>query len=138
MYIICFLLSKGPDNSVTTESNGTISKDTGLVSTVPVLDLKSYDGSGSIEARDIFSPATVGPYGEVENTPKGQLPAHLKIVGILISNPSQIVIEDTLAGKTYFINEGESQAGIKIKQVSRDQMIINFQGQDIHVPITKS
>ena len=60
------------------------------------------------------------------------------MVGILIAHPSQIIIEDTLVNKTYFIDEGSAQAGIKIVRVNNDQMVINYQGQDIPVPITKN
>jgi type II secretory pathway component PulC len=110
-----------------------------LITPPPIFELKAYQESGQIDqARDIFSltPA-VSPSGAVENTPKGQLPVHLKIVGILIAHPSQIVIEDSFANKTYFIDEGNPQAGIKIAKVGKDQMIINYQGQDIVVPISK-
>jgi type II secretory pathway component PulC len=124
---------------MTTESNGASSKEMALVSTVPVLDLKSNDGSGTIEGRDIFSLSDADDTsGNVENTPQGQLPAHLKIVGILISNPSQIIIEDTFAKKTYFIDESDPQDGIKIVKVNKDQMTINYHGQDIYVPIRKN
>ncbi len=114
-------------------------KRVGLISPSPAFDLKPYDASANVQARDIFSLSTdVSPSGIVENTPKGQLPAHLKIVGILIAHPSQIIIEDSFLHKTYFIDEENPQAGIKIVRVSKDQMIINYQGQDISVPVNKN
>ena len=137
-YLIVFLFSKNHDNTMPVESNEGALKSTVLVSPTPVLDLKPNDGSVSAQARDIFSLSDIGPSGAVENTPKGQLPAHLKIVGILVADPSQIIIEDTFAKKTFFIDEYHPQDGIKIVQVRANQMMINYQGQDINVPINKS
>lgn len=138
VYVVVFLLSKNPENSMTAENIDSPKKAVGLVSPVSVTDMKPFDATLSSQARDIFSlPTVVNPSGNAENTPKGELPSHMKVVGILLSNPSQIVIEDTLANKTYFIDEGHPQAGIKILHVNKDQMIINYQGQDIAVPITK-
>lgn len=139
LYILYFIIFKSHDNFISQESKAASMKDSALVLSEPVLDLKPYDEAFSGQARDVFSLSdAVGPSGEFENTPKGQLPAHLKVVGILVSNPSQIIIEDTYVNKTYFIDEGQTQAGIKIAKVNKDQMIINYQGQDIALPITKN
>jgi len=135
-YVIFFLLSKDQDNPIS-ESGSVPTKEIGLVSPALVLDLKLHDASIVSQARDIFS-LSVGPSGAVENTPKGQLPNHLKIVGILIAHPSQIIIENTFAKKTYFIDEANPKAGIKIVRVEKNQMIINYQGQDISLPISKN
>jgi type II secretory pathway component PulC len=137
-YVILFLLSKNPDNSMPQKSVAISTKGAVLLSPSPVFDLKPYDASASTQARDIFSLSTDNPSGAVENTPKGQLPDHLKIVGILIAHPSQVIIEDSLVNKTYFIDEGTLQAGIKIVSVGKDQMIINYQGQNISVPVSKN
>jgi len=138
-YMIFFLFSGNQDNSMSKSSIAVPAKEIGLVSTTPAFDLKPYDASANLQARDIFSvSADVSPSGAVENTPKGQLPKHLKIVGILLANPSQIVIEDSFANKTYFIDKDNPQLGIKMVRVGKDQMVINFQGQDIIVPITKN
>jgi type II secretory pathway component PulC len=140
VYVIVFLLSKSKDNSMSENSSVVSSKETGLLSPSPVFDLKPYDAQAAgAQSRDIFSlAADVSPSGAVENTPKGQLPDHLKIVGILIGHPSQVIIEDEFSKKTYFIDEGNPQGGIKIVQVSHDQMVINYQGQNIFIPVNKN
>lgn len=137
-YVIFFLCCKDKENPLA-ENSGIISTNNiGLISPLPVFDLKSYDRAANPQARDIFSiSASDNLSGAVENTPKGQLPDHLKIVGILIAHPSQIIIEDKLAKKTYFIDEENPQAGIKIARVYKNLMILNYQGQDISVPIHK-
>ena len=132
-YLIVFLLSKNHD----ADTNEHL-KDAVLVSPMPVLDLKPNVEAESAQTRDIFTLSDVDSSGMIENTPKGQLPAHLKIVGILVADPSQIIIEDTFAKKTYFIDEYHPQDGIKIVRVVADQMTINYQGQDINVPVTKN
>ena len=109
-------------------------------SLLPVFDLKPFETSTTTQqVRDIFSltpPAASS--GSAENTPKGQLPDHLKVVGVLIGHPSQIIIEDSSSNNTYFIDEGQAQDGIKIVKALRNQITINYQGQDISVPVTKN
>lgn len=137
-YVVYFLLMGGRGNFTSLESKDVSLKDAQLVSPAVALDLKPYDASVSNLDRDIFSFSTaVSPSGATENTPKGQLPAHLKVVGLLIADKPQVVIEDTFAKKTYFIDEANPQAGIKMMRVNKDQMIINYRGEDIFLPIPK-
>ena len=138
IYLIVFLLINAHDNSITAGSNNVSLKDTSLISAVPVLDSKPNGAAVSVQSRDIFSLSDIGPSGTVENTPKGQLPAHLKIVAMLIANPSQIVIEDAFAKKTFFIDTDHPQDGIKMVSAGNGQMVVNYQGQDITVPLTKN
>ena len=127
VYVTLFLLSQNhahflPEKSIT-------------ISPSPAFDLKPYEGTG----RDIFSLSTdINPAGADENTPQGQLPGHLKIVGIIIADHPQIIIEDSSSKKTYFIDEGKPQDGIKIVRAENEQMIINYKDQDISVPINKN
>jgi len=136
IYLIIFILSKSHDNLMPAENSKVALKDAVLISPTPLLEKKAADETAP--TRDIFTLSDVGPSGALENTPKGQLPAHLKIVGIVVADPSQIVIEDTFTRKTYFIDENHPQGGIKIVQIKAGEMTINFQGQDIHVPISKN
>ena len=138
VYVIVSLFSKSQDMPISENTGASHTKGVGLLSPAPVFDLKPYNVSADSQVRDIFSmDSLVSPSGAVENTPKGQLPNHLKIVGILIAYPSQIIIEDSFANKTFFIQEGNPQDGIKIVRVSKDQMIINYMGEDIPVSIKK-
>jgi len=138
-YVVFFLFTKSKEEPLSESHKNVSPKGIGLFAPLPVFDLKPYDASSNTQARDIFSlTSTVSPSGAVEDTPKGQLPVHLKIVGILVAHPSQIIIEDTLVNKTFFIQEGSPQDGIKIVRVSKGQMVIYYQGQDISVPINKN
>jgi len=137
-YVILFSLSKNQDDAISDKNNIVPAKGIGLITPSPVFDLQPYEASANSQARDIFSLATTTPSGAVESTPKGQLPDHLKVVGILIGHPSQIVIEDTSSNSSYFVDEAHPQGGIKMVKVGHDQMVINYQGQDIIVPITKN
>jgi len=137
VYIAFFIAFKFQENPVIFNNSAPIGQRPILNEPSTVLDLKPYNPSIGQE-RDVFSLASEAPSGTIINTPKGQLPNNLKVVGILIGHPSQIIIEDSLSNKTYFINEGNVQAGIRIEQVSVDKMIINYQGQDIPIPITKN
>ncbi len=89
-----------------------------------------------IKGRDIFgfaAPAAADP--AASGTPSGELPAHLKVVGIVIAYPAQVIIEDTDAHQTYFIEEGKAQAGIKIERAAKDKIFINYQNQSIAIAV---
>jgi len=137
-YLAYFWLSQDHDHQSNNQDNELPLKSTGPSLSAPVLDLKLTEAAAFSPGRDIFSVPVAASAVEANKTPKGQLPDNLKIVGILISNPSQIIIEDTVAKQTYFITETTPQNGIKIVQVKNDQMIINYQGQDIPVAINKN
>jgi hypothetical protein len=137
-YVIFFFCFKNQDSFIAEGGSALQGKGITLASSLPVFNLKPYEASPNSQARDIFSLASEVPSTSVPNTPKGQLPDHLKVVGILISHPSQVVIEDTLSHASYFIDEGHPQQGIKIVKVSKDQVVINYQGQDIVLPAIKN
>jgi len=140
VYVVLFLFSKNRDNLMSENNTMTSNKGTEMVSPPlsPVFNLKPFDASTDVQVRDIFSLTAPTSSGAVEKTLKGQLPDHLKIVGILIGHPSQIVIEDSGSNTTYFIDEGHSQDGIKIVSVGKDMLTVNYQGQDIIVPVKKN
>jgi len=137
-YVIIFLFSKNQDNGMV--NNSSAAKPVVAALSLPSADdgIKPYPEAVNNQARDIFSLAAENLTGVANNTPKGQLPDNLKVVGIIVAKPSQIIIEDSLSKKTYFIDETTPQAGIKIIRVNKDEMTINYQGQDIPVPIIKS
>jgi len=139
-YIIYSFLFKNQDSSMSetmTVPHAKADSSTAL-SPAPVLDLKAYSSVSSSQVRDIFSLTPANPLGPLVSTPKGQLPDYLKVVGVLIAHPSQIVIEDTSTHTTFFIDEGHVQNGIKIVKADKDKMTINYQGQDILLPVTKN
>lgn len=139
IYVVYFLLMGNRGDPVSIERSDILIKDAALISPAPALDVKPYEAAVPAKDRDIFSSySAVETSGSGENTPKGQLPAHLKIVGVLIADISQVIIEDASAKQTYFIDEGSSQAGIKVVQAHKDRVVINYQGQDIAVPVTKN
>ena len=95
-----------------------------------------YDSLVSQAAqRDMFS--ANGTSVPIQAIPTGQLPDSLRVVGIVSGVHNQIVIEDSTAKETYFLNEGESKAGIMIKNFQSDKVIISYQGQDIAVSMNQ-
>lgn len=93
------------------------------------------DALPSDQGRNIFSPAVGGSFGDVESLRLGALPAYLKIVGILIADKPQVIIEDTLRRQTYFIDATHPQAGIALLLSNNQQVVIHYRGQNISVPI---
>ena len=91
IYMVCFAFTmvRGP---VSTNSARLPEKDTAPDEPALEVDLKPYESLASmIQTRDIFSSGTINAPGALEQTPMGQLPAHLKVVGIVIAHPSQVL-----------------------------------------------
>ena len=134
-YIVYFFVISYP-KPLFIES-GRFSKDAVVSAPAMVFELPSFESVAStIQQRDIFmAPGVEALPLAVEQTPEGNLPAHFKVVGIMIAHPSQLIIEDLAARKTYFIIEGRPQAGINIVRVEKDRIIVNHQGQDILISV---
>ena len=73
----------------------------------------------------------------VQQTPTGQLPAQFKVVGLVVADPAQVIIEDASARQTYFITQDKPQAGISIERVEKDKIIVQYQDQSIAIPVNQ-
>lgn len=95
----------------------------------------------AIGSRDIFSPvkaANVPVETAAPPMPLNELPANLKVEGIIIADESQVIIEDTDLHQTYFISKDTPQAGISLQHADREEVVITYQGQSIRLPVQKS
>jgi|GEM_PF-3327585 len=93
-----------------------------------------------INNRDIFSNSLSQNSASTSEpqVPLGQLPGNFKIVGIVLGNQPQIVIEDAQAHQTYFIDKGTPQVGIQIDRVENDKMILIYKDQPISISLKGS
>ncbi|MBF0510785.1 MAG: hypothetical protein HQL13_00480 [Candidatus Omnitrophica bacterium] len=134
VYIVFFLLFKNhPD--ILPETIVLPKTDVALNAMSFAPEFASVSGA---QTRDIFSLPASTTTGNAALPPKGQLPGNLKVVGIVIASGAQVVIEDSSKNTTYFIDERHPQGGIKIVNVQKDKIIINYQEQDIALPVTKN
>ncbi len=135
MYMVYFLTMS---TQTFTDDSLLTSKD--MVLDLPLLsaDLKPEEsGAENNPSPNIFSLRRATTTPVMEAAPSGQLPPNLKVTGIVIAHPSQVVIEDESSGQTYFITEEKSELGMRIKSVNNKNLIIDYQGQDIFVPINQ-
>ena len=92
-----------------------------------------------LKERDIFSRISLQP--DLNSAvPSGQLPPNIKLVGIIISNPTQVVLEDTLLKQTQFIIEGQKTVdGINIERIENEKGVVylNYHGQIIPLHLEK-
>ncbi len=94
------------------------------------------DNFVDIRKRDIFNlSASVETSAGIQQVITGELPGTMKVVGIVLGRAPQVVVEDTSAMHTYFISEGKPDGGITLVEVQKDKIIINYQGQNISVPV---
>lgn len=97
----------------------------------------SLESPELLEQRDIFSSKPIVGTS-TDQSAEGELPSNLKVVGILVGHPSQIIVENIMLKETYFINEGETQGGVRLERVYPDKIVINYLNQEMSVPINKS
>lgn len=103
----------------------------------PLFDLNAQPDETALEAirsRDLFSAAPA--QAPDQQVPTEQLPANLKVVAIVIAGTPQIVVEDTTAQQTYFVSEGKPAGGIALRHADRHTIIIDYQGQNIALPVS--
>ena len=108
---------------------------------VLIPQLKPYDYyARQINKRDIFTTSAKtaeNSSGETMNLP-GQLPSDLKVVGIVLGEHPQVVIENNRDHQTYFIEKGQTQAGISLEKVEKNKVYLNYQGQTIGIGLKGS
>lgn len=54
----------------------------------------------------------------------------IKLVGISWSDNPLALIEDVSTGRTYFLRKGQEMKGIKIQDISKEKVIVTYQGQE--------
>jgi len=95
-----------------------------------MLNLSEY--LSQIDKRDIFH---FTPLKEKEHIATAKeilisLSGNLKLVGIIWGKFPQAMIEDKQENKTLLLNQGDTIGKIKIKQILRDRVIINYEDQE--------
>lgn len=85
------------------------------------------------EAKDLFNPAFKqgGEAGGQVNLKLQELAKDLSLVGIYWGTHPEVMVEDTAAKKTYFLKKGDEMKGIKIKNILKDRVILNYGDEEM-------
>lgn len=80
--------------------------------------------------RNIFLPVEkAAKNGEMPNNAAlKELIKDLSLAGIYQGQQSEVMIENKIAKKTYFLKQGDEINGIKIKDILKDRVILEYQG----------
>jgi hypothetical protein len=95
-----------------------------------------------IAKRDIFSteeekiPEAVKT--EAETGSVNELPSNLKIVGVIVGKPTDLVVEDSQSGQTYFLTEGSTRGELTFSKIEQDKLFIQYRGRGFEIPYTTS
>lgn len=57
----------------------------------------------------------------------------IKVVGIYWGQAPEVMLEDTVAGKTYFLSKESLIKGIKIKEIYQDRILLEYKGQEMEL-----
>jgi hypothetical protein len=84
--------------------------------------------------RDIFHPVTSGIKG-IAGSNLQALTKDLGLAGIYqpLGGPSEAMIEDKTAKKTYFLKEGDEIKGMKVKAILKDRVILRYGEEEMEL-----
>ncbi len=96
--------------------------------------------SGQIEARNIFSPAATEEsstaQGPIEQGPSlEEVKSQLNLLGVMMGDTPQAIIEDKKTQRSYFLNKGGSFDDIQVKAISENKVILTYKGQEFELTI---
>ena len=89
-------------------------------------------------ARDIFKMGLSG-VADAKQIPKMpvskivEVSKNLKLVGISWSQDPDVIIEDTRAGRAYFLKRGQVINDFKVKAIFKDKVILRYQEEEIEL-----
>lgn len=109
---------------------------------IKIPEMPSYDTYyANIKKRDLFSSLinSADLAGlSAATVASGFLPSNFKVVGIVLSKPAEVILEDTNSKQTIFIKQGQAQNGIGIDRVDGKQVTLNYQGQQIQIGLKEN
>lgn len=87
-----------------------------------------------VRKRDIFHPVTSGIKG-IAGSGLQALTKDLGLAGIYqpVGNPSEAMIEDKSAKKTYFLKTGDEIKGMKVKAILKDRVILQYGEEEMEL-----
>ncbi len=84
------------------------------------------------QARDLFDTALSKKTNEIKaGSSVPELTKSLRLVGVILGEVSEAVIEDTESRQTFFLRKGESFKNAVIEEIEESKVIISFGGQRI-------
>ena len=94
-----------------------------------------------LEKKDIFgfvAPGSVkGAGAKGPESAKVELPSNFKIVGVIVGHPSEVIIEDTQAKETFFLQEGKQLGDFEIEHAEKEKVALKYQGKSFNVDLKK-
>ena len=96
------------------------------------------DFLATLTGRNIFQPKvnepppvpveTTPPPTDTPVIPSGEV-GDLQLVGIAWGSQPEVMIRDKKGGRTFFLKEGEELKGVKAKEILKDKVIVEHQGE---------
>ncbi len=112
------------------------------VAVEPMADLKDFSSYGPVlDRRDIFNVHfEKQPVGTNAAIPDNTYDPRrtLRLVGIILDEQEQVIVEDTELKQTFFLHIGEKVNDITVKGIQENKVIFNYQGQDFELELISS
>ncbi len=139
LYILYFSTTNHHHLPISPDTQTVESTAESTISASVLPSLPSYENYASkINRRDLFSSSTVSTDLSTLTAAPGALPGDLKVVGIVVGNPSEVIIENTISHQTLFIQQGKETDGISIQKVQAHQVILSYKGESVVIPLKEN
>jgi hypothetical protein len=88
-----------------------------------------------VKKRDIFRMGSKLPQDESEviSSKAAEATKTLKLVGISWSDAPDVMIEDTKAGKTFFVKKGQMVGDFKVEAVFKEKVVLRYGAESIEL-----
>ncbi len=93
--------------------------------------------AAAVDSKNVFA----GDVGAAETmqmsqqSSAGQLPDFLKIVGVVIANPSYVIIENKQRAETVFVQKGQPQGDFVVDDIQAGFVKMKYQNHLLEVPL---
>ncbi len=93
-----------------------------------------------LKRRDLFDTSFVPvDFNNLQKAaPSADLPANLKVVGIILGATPEVIIEDTTNKQTYFLQKDRTENGISIQDITANEVTLTYQGQIKTIPVKRN
>jgi len=121
------LAAKGPNEEVLGPAAG----GTGLAGQPTEGTAEAY--MQAVAGKNLFSASVGGGQDAAANAELagGDVSKRFNLVGIIAGPEPQAIVEDTELSKTYYLNKGQTVAGISIEDITDGRVVLSFNGKKI-------
>ncbi|MFC1593920.1 hypothetical protein ACFL38_01170 [Candidatus Omnitrophota bacterium] len=134
LYIVFILIAPSNPQEVESKYPDDVAS-AGEASPIAVVEPLPYSYySQQLGTRDIFKSHFLSDDTDLYSKDNlDKLLKSIKLVGIMLDEVPQVIIEDTKEKKTYFLSEGETLNQFRVEEILEGKVVLSFEGEEIEL-----